>query len=193
MPTTKVNQRQSVHPAIIVCMYTKVTSYHCLFCHGFKDTSAHSAALLAIDPMTPAFANHSARFVSQFAKTIIIYTNGSEELAHAITALVEMKPNITLNARPITRLTTMSPDADADVAVEFEDGEVAGACAEDGAECGVCGGVGGARTYGGGGWEVKTQMPFFETSVGGYSVVGDCGSPFKAVALGVAAQVLVLG
>ncbi|KAA6415224.1 MAG: hypothetical protein FRX48_01977 [Lasallia pustulata] len=71
--------------------------------------------------LTPAFANHVARLFNQHARSIAIYTNGAEDLAHDIRALVAKRPNIHLNSRPIRQLALESVE-DVNVRVEFVEG-----------------------------------------------------------------------
>ncbi|KAF3479632.1 membrane dipeptidase GliJ [Arthroderma uncinatum] len=79
--------------------------FHCLFCHGYEERNALSAGVLAFELLeTTQTALHVARSARRLAKSVTIYTNGSDALAASIQADLNPGEEFKLNTSPITKL-----------------------------------------------------------------------------------------
>lgn len=140
--------------------------------------------------MTATFANHVARLANQFAKRVVSSTNESESLARDIQALVAPPLTIHLDSRPIARLTTTNPAAN--ITNAFTNGGEAHHAflvhtPETVPDIDFASGLGLELTEAG--TEVKTSLPFYESSLKGCFAVGDYGyALFKSLALEVAPE-----
>ncbi|UKZ72375.1 hypothetical protein TrVFT333_000004 [Trichoderma virens FT-333] len=157
--------------------------YHCLFCDGYEDRGASSAGVLAIgDVANVSPALNLARMAKRLAEKVVIYTNGATELMDQIVAALGSDPVITFDNRRVVRLEKVDEDR-SETIVYFDDGssvsqgflvhkpktEVNGPFAKqlslEMTETGA----------------IKTNLPFYETSVNGVFAVGDCASSMPAV------------
>ncbi|OLN88015.1 putative thioredoxin reductase-like protein 1 [Colletotrichum chlorophyti] len=169
--------------------------YHCLFCDGFEDRGSDSAGVLAIGDIAkvpPAL--HLSRMAKRLAKKVVVYTNGASELSDQIVGALGQDPIITFDNRRVTRLEKVK-DGSSETIVHFEDGtsvshgfvvhkpksQINGPFVEQLSlelnEMGV----------------IKTNQPFYETSVQGVFAVGDCASPMPAVVNAVAMGAFAAG
>lgn len=95
-------------------------SYHCLFCHGYKDRGAASAGVLAIgDIAAVGLALHLARMAKRLAKDVTIYTDAAKNLSEQVAAAIGPS-DIRLDTRPISRLEKGASGAE--VVLHFSDG-----------------------------------------------------------------------
>ncbi|ERF72163.1 hypothetical protein EPUS_02954 [Endocarpon pusillum Z07020] len=161
--------------------------YHCLFCKGYEDRGAASAGVLAIDDVAavpPAL--HLARSARRLASTVTLYTNGAEDLAHALKAGLheQEKAHIHTDTRPIAKL--IKTDQGSSVTICFRDDssppategflvhrpkmQLNGPCAQQ---------LKLKLTPQG---DIQTTPPFGETSVQGVFAAGDCAASGKIVA-----------
>lgn len=172
-------------------------SYHCLYCHGYEDSDCASAGIIAAFGLTSDAqpAAYVAHLAAQFAGKVVVYTNGSEELAQQVQELVKNNPKITTDTRPIEALIKES-DADGEPGIKLGASDSAPAetvshrffvHAPD-----ALANVSFAKSLGlelsPNGAEIKTTAPFNATNVPGCYAVGDVGSPLKAVS-----QAMALG
>jgi thioredoxin reductase len=115
----------------------------------------------------------------KFANKMVIYTNGDSKLAAEIQKVLHT-PEISVDDRKISRL---SKGNDLKILLEFEDGDIKTEgflvhrpritlkrelADQLGLEYGPTG-------------DIKTSMPFNETSLAGVFAVGDCASPMKSI------------
>ena len=172
----------------LIRSYSRMCSFHCLFCHGYEDRDVASVGVLAVDLMAemPPITNGLARNALQFSKDVTIYTNGSESVANALTPMVEKK-GIKIDTRAIMSLR--KEKAGAQVTIKFQDGTsvthgflVHGPRNEMPLDF--------AKTLklekAPSGGELKLVSPFQETTEPGCFAVGDIGSIGKIVVAGVA-------
>ncbi|PWI69328.1 hypothetical protein PCL_00975 [Purpureocillium lilacinum] len=157
--------------------------YHCLFCDGFEDRDSASAGVLAIGDiakMPPAL--HLSRMAKRLAKKVIIYTDGSSELSNQLVTALGNDTVISIDDRRVTKLQKVKDDS-SETIVHLEDGtsishgfvvhkpksQVSGPFVEQlGLEINEMG-------------VIKTNQPFYETTVPGVFAVGDCAAPMPAV------------
>ncbi|KAI1327632.1 hypothetical protein F5Y16DRAFT_420826 [Xylariaceae sp. FL0255] len=79
-------------------------SYRCCFCNAFEDRGVDSVSVLAIDFFgSVEMAIHAATDFKRFAKTVMIYTNGSDNLTEKLAPQLPSTRMKVLNQR-ITRL-----------------------------------------------------------------------------------------
>ena len=163
-------------------------SFHCLFCHGYEDRDVASVGVLAVDLMAemPRITNGLARNALQFSKDVTVYTNGSESVASALTAMVEKK-GIKINTQPIKSLR--KEKIGAEVTINFQDGSsithgflVHGPRNQMPLDFAKALNLEKAPSSG----ELKIVNPFQETTEPGCFAVGDIGSIGKIVVAGVA-------
>ncbi|POR35291.1 Thioredoxin reductase [Tolypocladium paradoxum] len=157
--------------------------YHCLFCDGFEDRNSASAGVLAIGDIAkvpPAL--HLSRMAKRLANKVVIYTDGASDLSDQIVTALGTDPAITLDNRRVTRLEKVKDDS-SETIVHLDDGtsvshgfvvhkpksQVNGPFVEQLSlemnDMGV----------------IKTNQPFYETTVPGVFAVGDCAAPMPAV------------
>ncbi|KAG4429913.1 hypothetical protein IFR05_014602 [Cadophora sp. M221] len=163
--------------------------FHCLFCHGYEERGASSAGVLAIDDCASApAAFHMARYANRLAEKVTIYTHGNESVTKDIEkTLSQLKPesktrkNTIIDSRKIVRFVKGAEGGE--IEVHLEDGgtkmegflahkpkgKLNGPFAEQ---------LGLELTPQG---DIKTNLPFNETSVRGVFAGGDSASPMKAV------------
>ena len=99
---------------------TPCDRFHCLFCHGYEERGCASAGLLAVgDVAEPRVAMHFARMARRFTTTVTLYTDGAEELAHALKESAS-GTGIKVDNRKISKLVK-GPGA-SDVQIVFQDG-----------------------------------------------------------------------
>ncbi|KAF4546529.1 Pyridine nucleotide-disulfide oxidoreductase class-2 [Lasiodiplodia theobromae] len=170
--------------------------HHCMFCHGFEETGAASAGVLATDLLSnKEMCVMLASMARQFVGSIVIYTNGSEEVAAEVQSVL---PSTALNYTIDTRKTSKV----APVRAEDEEGSVGGITLyfpDDDSTTHAflayhprtSANVGGFEELGlelsPSGGEIKTSGPFQETNVPGCYAVGDVGNPMKALVMAMAA------
>lgn len=156
--------------------------YHCLFCHGFEQRDAESAGVLAIgDLANPKVVLHMAYMARRLAKSVVVYTDGADDVAEQVALGIKPGFNLTIERRSIERLSKGT--APSEVVVHLNGGvdqvqgflvhrpktEVNGPFARQ---------LSLELTEGG---DIKTSQPFFETSVSGCFATGDCATFMKAV------------
>ncbi|KAK4239025.1 hypothetical protein C8A03DRAFT_43329 [Achaetomium macrosporum] len=157
--------------------------YHCLFCDGYEDRGAASAGVLAVDDLgKAAHTLHVARMAKRLAEKVVVYTNGTPELLKEVAAALGPDPAIVLDDRRVIRLQKAKEES-SEVIVHLEDGttvshgfmthkpktQVNGPFVEQlGLEINEMG-------------VIKTNPPFYETTVPGVFAIGDCASPMHAV------------
>jgi thioredoxin reductase len=155
--------------------------FPCMFQFGHELTGAPSAGLLAMDGLAnPIQAMILAADGHKFSDKMVIYTNGSEALAHELTERLAASPGMSVDDRKITRL---SRGKDEGIIVEFEDGtqkeeafivhrpltELDRRFVDQlGLSLGKMG-------------EIEAAPPFFKTSVPGVYAAGDCATPMKTI------------
>lgn len=97
-------------------------SFHCFFCKGYEARGAENAGILAVPDIASApAALHFARTALKFAKSITIYTHGSEELEKAIANIQGDNQLFKIDNRRIVRFEKGSDLAN--VIIHFESGE----------------------------------------------------------------------
>lgn len=156
-----------------------------MFCHGFEDTGAKSAGVLALG----AFVNKDmcfalASMARQFAASLTFYTDANQQLADEIQPLLKPDVGMKIDVRKIERL---EPSAGG-VTVFFTDGSSAHQAflvyhPKSEANVGMVKDLGLELSPSGA--ELKVSSPFNETSVPGCYAFGDVGSPLKALAIAV--------
>ncbi|KAK0117786.1 hypothetical protein ONS95_012112 [Cadophora gregata] len=169
--------------------------FHCLFCHGYEERGSKSAGVLAIDDCAPAGAAlHMARYANRLAEKVTIYTNGNESVTKDIEkALSQCKPesktrkNVTVDSRSILKMVKGAKGGEVEVHLEGGEktlqgflahkpkGKVNGPFVEQ---------LGLELTPQG---DIKTSLPFNETSVHGVFAGGDSATPLKAVTVALSA------
>jgi thioredoxin reductase len=128
--------------------------------------------------MMPALAVHMADNAAQLSKEVTIFTNGSEEVAAQITAMLPTSP-FKVDSRAIAQLT----ESGGNVNVEFADGSSKEVSFLAHSPMAVPQGPfikqkGLAVTNTG---DVKAESPGYQTSVRGVFAAGDCVSHFKVI------------
>ena len=145
-------------------------------------------------------ALHLARMVLRLAGKAVVYTNEDEELGKQIvadllaTGTEGARARITVDNRAIARLAQRSGHT-SDVVIIFDDGaevtegflthgpagQINGPFAQQlGLELNPMG-------------DIKTEGPFFETTVQGVFAVGDCATHMKAVSQAIGMGAMVAG
>jgi len=167
-----------------------LSSFHCLFCHGYEERGVASIGVLAIDLMAqvPQITNGYARNALQFSDDVTVYTNGSESVHAAMTSLLSTTAKaIKIDNRPIVRL--VKGEKDAEVGIQFEDGSeimhgflVHGPRNEMDLDFAMDLNL--EKMPSGG--ELKVSPPFNETTEPGCFAAGDIGSMGKIVIAGLA-------
>ncbi|KAJ5374354.1 Pyridine nucleotide-disulfide oxidoreductase class-II [Penicillium concentricum] len=152
-----------------------------------------SVGVLAIGYMADTMsAIHVARMARRFARTVNIYTHGSQELTQALEK-ASHDTGFRIDSRPIARLVRGSVPSD--VGVGFENGtqrmegflvhrpktELNGPFAEQ---------LGLHLTPDG---DINTTEPFYSTSIPRVFAVGDCAMSSKAVVMAMSSGTLVAG
>ena len=166
--------------------------FHCLFCHGYEERGHPRAGLLAVEMMAnKQFALGVACMAKSLAGSVTMFTHGNDELARELQQDAD-KHNLKIDTRRIFQFEKVSEDS-ATLKVHFDDGSpteelgflahtprtrLATPWAEQ---------LGLETTETG---EYRTTPPFQTTSVPGVFAAGDCGSPMKAVPLGLSAGML---
>ncbi|KAI2758338.1 hypothetical protein DTO006G1_6854 [Penicillium roqueforti] len=151
--------------------------FHCLFCKGYEERGCTSAGVLAIGGLSkPPSALHVARQVSTLSQSVTIYTNGSEDLAKAVSEGFGTSTVMKVDSRKIKSLSKQAEKAS--ILLEFEDGSSVtegflahtpdtkprGSFAEQ---------LGLELTPSG---DIKIAPPFYQTTVKGVFAAGDnCG------------------
>jgi len=96
--------------------------YHCFVCKGYETRGADSAGILAVqDLANPQPALYFARGALRFAKSVTIYTNGSEELSQAITEAQGENKIFKVDSRKINRLEKGAGFSD--IIIHMKDGQ----------------------------------------------------------------------
>ncbi|PKS08395.1 hypothetical protein jhhlp_005339 [Lomentospora prolificans] len=164
--------------------------FACLFCHGYEERGQKSAGIL----MTGFNANskvsvHMSQMARRLAENLVFYTNGSEEKAAELSAVLKndkdaVEGKIKIENRIVTRMR-MGSNFPSEVILTFEDGtEVSegfivnapatkpnGPFVEQlGLELAPNG-------------DIKVSTPFQETSIDGVFAVGDCSTMMKTVSM----------
>lgn len=166
--------------------------FHCLFCHGYEDRGKRSAGVLAVGDLAASAgaALVVARQASTLADKVTLYTNGSDEVAQALEAVLlpHQRGSIKTDSRPIARLVKEAEGSD--VTVHFSDGSEP---AQEGFLAhkpklvlngpSLAADLGLELTPQG---DIKTLPPGVQTSVEGVFAAGDCGTMLKTVANAVA-------
>ncbi|KAH7048222.1 thioredoxin reductase [Macrophomina phaseolina] len=149
--------------------------YHCMFCHGFEDTGAKSAGVLALADLVKKEQCYAlASMARQFAASLTFYTDAHQQLADDIQSMLKPSSGMTVETKKIDRL---EPATGGGVNVFFADGSSvheAFLVYHPKTEANVGMSVGG---------EVTVTPPFNETSVPGCFAFGDVSTPLKALAI----------
>jgi thioredoxin reductase len=176
-----------------------ISSFHCLFCHGYEQRGSPSAGVLAMDDCSPApIALHLARFANRLAEKVTIYTNGNETVTEPIKQLLSgVRPEskttkcIAVDNRKITKF--VKGNKKGELTIFFENGEsklegflthkpkgeVNGPWKEQlGLELTAAG-------------DFMVNAPFGETNVKGVFAAGDSSNMMKAVALAISSGGLI--
>ncbi|EOD43302.1 putative thioredoxin reductase protein [Neofusicoccum parvum UCRNP2] len=158
--------------------------YHCMFCHGFEDTGAQSAGVLALADLAKKEQCYAlASMAQQFAASLTFYTDADQQLADDIQSMLKPSSDMTVETKKIDRL---EPATGGGVNVFFADGSSAHEAflvyqpkmeANVGMVADLC------LELSPSGAEVKVTPPFNETSVPGCFAVGDVSTPMKALAI----------
>ncbi|PSK42170.1 hypothetical protein B9Z65_4084 [Elsinoe australis] len=161
---------------------TGVEKFHCLFCHGYEESGADSAGVLAMDMLASVHhATMVCRFAARLAKRVTVYTNGNEGLAKTLGGSFGGQP-ISVDARKVVRLEKAKSRPG--IVLHFDDGiekeerflahapktALRGPFVEDLAL---------ERSEQG---DLKVFAPFNKTSVQGVFAAGDCSTFMKSVA-----------
>lgn len=161
--------------------------FHCLFCHGFEESKAPSAGVLAIgDVANLFFAMHLAKQATQFSPAVTIYTNGNEKLGVELQDQAAVR-GVRIENGAITSISPRSKAADGKMTLQFTDGRqdtvvflvhkpttiINGPFAEQ---------LGLELTPPG---DLKLGQPFPETNVKGCFAAGDCSTGMKSVPMAI--------
>jgi thioredoxin reductase len=157
---------------------------HCLFTRGFEFRGSASAGVIAADlASSPAHAVILVEDASKFAENVTVYTNGDDQLAKEISAILAHKggSQVPIESRKITKLVR-NPTGDS-ITLSFGDGnnrtetflvhQPATKMAS-----GIVGQLGLATNARG---DIVTEMPFYQTNVSGVFAAGDSANPFKNI------------
>ncbi|KAF2869223.1 hypothetical protein BDV95DRAFT_609452 [Massariosphaeria phaeospora] len=154
--------------------------YHCLFCLGYEDRGAESAGVLAVQAlaMMPPLAVHMADNAAQLARSVTIFTNGSEEVAQQLRAMTADSP-FTIETRGISKLV----EREEAVEVVFQDGssQVVAFVVHNPLttpQGSVVQQLGLQMSPTG---DIQAHAPSYQTSSRGVFAAGDCISPFKVI------------
>ncbi|KAF2759354.1 FAD/NAD(P)-binding domain-containing protein [Pseudovirgaria hyperparasitica] len=164
--------------------------FHCLFCHGYEESGAPSAGVFAdAESMLakPQGALHGLRMAAGLAGRVTLYTNGHAATTAAMEEFFGPR-NVVVEARRMVGMAYHPETPDERLHVTFEDGEVQ--------KMGFM--MHAPKTEVVGPWVdmlgleltemgvVKTNAPFYETTVKGVFAVGDIATPMKSVGQAVA-------
>ncbi|KAI9641119.1 hypothetical protein NHQ30_010549 [Ciborinia camelliae] len=163
-----------------------MSSFHCLFCHGYEERDSPSSGVLALQSQACfQMAIHMAETASSMSQKVTIYTNGAEALGEEISTVLKSssKPSnkFAVDSRKIASL--VKGDQGAEVILNFEDGttktesflthspntHTKGPFAEQ---------LGLKLTQTG---DIDAPAPFFATSVRGVFAAGDSITPYKVI------------
>lgn len=164
---------------------TNIESFHCLFCHGYEERGAESVGVLATGPLSsPEMLSHVSMMAKRLSKHVNIYTDGNAELIAAVKPHIHSS-NIAYDDRKIVKFEHCdnSDKKPPSLMVHFEDGtsrkegfmasnprvEQHGPFAEQ---------LGLEMTPTG---EIKTSIPFNETSLAGCFAAGDAATIMTTV------------
>ncbi|KAI9644110.1 hypothetical protein NHQ30_007463 [Ciborinia camelliae] len=162
--------------------------YHCLFCHGYEDSGASSAAILAIGNMASPMSIHFAKLATQFAEQVTIYTNNSTALAESFKPALANNPNISIDNRSIKALITGGPVKGPSIVFDSDEvAEHAFFAHQPKVSPNIDFAKGLGLTLSDSGTEIKTTAPFYETDVKGCFAVGDNSVMFRTVIMAMAA------
>ncbi|KAH9203447.1 thioredoxin reductase [Leptodontidium sp. 2 PMI_412] len=144
--------------------------YHCMFCHGFEDTGAKSAGLLAIPPLiNKDMCFTLACMVRQFSASLTYYTNANQQLTNEIQLL--LKPEAAMKVDGITvHFADGTSVHEAFLAYQPKTEANVGMVKDLGLEISPSGA------------DLKVNAPFNDTNVAGCFAVGDVSTPLKALA-----------
>ncbi|OJJ45951.1 hypothetical protein ASPZODRAFT_68844 [Penicilliopsis zonata CBS 506.65] len=169
--------------------------YHCPFCHGYENSGAESAAIIAVDNMASPMGAHFAKLFSRFANKIAVYTHGNEAIEPTFAAVVAANPAIQLDHRRLARLIP-SAEPGGKPSVQLETGEVVTHdffSHQPTASPNIAFAKGLNLALADSQTELKTDQPFFQTNVPGCFALGDIASPFRTVTAAVSAGSAVAG
>ena len=177
---------------------TNTFRYHCLYCHGYEDSDCESAGVIAAYGLTATAqpAAHVSHLAAQFAKSVVVYTNGSIELAQQVQDILHDNSNITIDTRPIQSLLPES-NSNGDPTITLCSSSDEKQPSETISHRffvhapNTTPNVSFAEHLGlelsPSGSDIKVNPPFNATNVPGCYAVGDVGSPFKNVTLALSA------
>ncbi|KAK8112202.1 uncharacterized protein PG998_008659 [Apiospora kogelbergensis] len=78
--------------------------FHCLFCHGYKQSGSSSTGVLAINNLASiSIALHVSRNLAQLTKTVTTYTHGNTSLASDSEAAIGPTAPVSVDSRRITK------------------------------------------------------------------------------------------
>lgn len=99
---------------------TDFTRFHCLFCHGYEESGADSAGVLAMDMLASVpHATMVSRFAARLAKKVTVYTNGNKELAETLEGSFGT-PTVSVDARKVAHLEKVKSRPG--IVLHFDDG-----------------------------------------------------------------------
>lgn len=182
MPSAGVQECRCSRKSVVQNIQLTPYSYQCFFSKGYEDRDADSSGILAVDQLVQvSYAMHAARQATRFTKKVIVYTNGSEDLASQFVAAFNGCSIFNVDSRRIKKLA--KTPVKAQVILQFEDGSetteaflghapitrAKGPFAEQ---------LGLSTTPTG---DVLANSPFAQSSVSGVFVSGDNSTPMKIV------------
>lgn len=156
-------------------------SFHCLFCHGFEERGASSAGVLAGGFVSNApMLAHIALMAKRLSLAVTVYTNANPSLHTEVQANLHSS-KIRFDDRAISRFELLAGGPR--VKLHFADGESATEGFLAGhptvvQRAGFVDGLGVERLESG---DVKTEAPFYETSVKGCFAAGDAATMMRSV------------
>ncbi|KAH9205762.1 hypothetical protein DL95DRAFT_417146 [Leptodontidium sp. 2 PMI_412] len=153
--------------------------YHCMFYHGFEDTGAKSAGLLAIPPLINKHMCFTlACMVRQFSASLTYYTNANQQLTDEVQLLLKPEAAMKVDARQIARV---EPTAGGGITVHFANGtsvHEAFLAYQPKTEANV--GMAKELELSPSRAELKVNSPFNKTNVAGCFAMGDVSTTLKA-------------
>ncbi|KAJ5572927.1 hypothetical protein N7450_009911 [Penicillium hetheringtonii] len=150
--------------------------FHCLFCHGYEERGAESVGVLATGPLSsPEMLSHVSMMAKRLSKHVNIYTDGNTELITAARSHIHSS-KIAYDDRKITRshhpwwsIFEDGTSREEGFVASHPQVEQRGPFAEQ---------LGLEMTSAG---DIKTTMPFNETSLAGCVAAGDAATMMRTV------------
>ncbi|KAH6898126.1 hypothetical protein B0T10DRAFT_431837 [Thelonectria olida] len=155
--------------------------FHCLFCHGFEERGAESAGVLAGGFITSAdMLAHISGMAKRLSKSVTVYTNDNEELHSAVQPKLHSS-KIHFDNRKIARFELQRGGPK--VTIHFSDGtskteRFIANHPSVAQKAPFVDALGLERLPSG---DIKTEAPFYETSVKGCFAAGDAATMMRSV------------